>query len=460
VVAASPALAARHPAACSPAAWAAAATEGTAVFVVAAAHGAALGAALLAAALRAAAAGDVATALSARPRGSDAAESSSFSSSSTSHPQRPFRPPRRLVLDAALGEGGLDGIRPAMAVVLNLGGDAAALADAERIARRLRPGGALLLCGDDAGAAALQAALAGSPSVHDHDDEAARDAEAAPAARALVTFGLGARNDWRAVGCRVNGAGGTDFTAVRGGSPVCRVSLRAPGEAAVLAALGALAAAALLAAAEPTASPGGGMDMVTAAVGPASGTDPQTADAAADALRRCRGVARSMQRVGCAFAGRSRRRVLCYDHAASRPEAAAAALAAAAQLYDCATLWAVAAAPRGMADDAAATDAFAAALAGGAARVVALPAPGAAARDAEALAAAVRARGVAAAAAAQADDVASRLAFELLHAPPPGADDAAADEAAPPVVLLTLGPDPIQELGAALLKRLRQAQRL
>jgi hypothetical protein len=91
---------------------------------------------------------------------------------------------------------------------------------------------------------------------------------------------------------------------------------------------------------------------------------------------------------------------------------------------------------------------------------VALPAPGAAARDAEALAAAVRARGVAAAAAAQADDVASRLAFELLHAPPPGADDAAADEAAPPVVLLTLGPDPIQELGAALLKRLQQAQRL
>jgi UDP-N-acetylmuramate--alanine ligase len=430
--------------------------------VVAAAHGAALGAALLAAALRAAAAGDVATALSARPRGSDAAESSS-SSSSAQHPQRPFRPPRRLVLDSALGEGGLDGIRPAMAVVLNLGGDAAALADAERIARRLRPGGALLLCGDDAGAAALLAALAGSPSLHDHDDEAiegARDAEAAPAARALVTFGLGARNDWRAVGCRVNGAGGTDFTAVRGGSPVCRVSLRAPGEAAVLAALGALAAAALLAAAEPTASPGGGMDMVTAAVGPTSGTDPQTADAAADALRRCRGVARSMQRVGCAFAGRSRRRVLCYDHAASRPEAAAAALAAAAQLYDCATLWAVAAAPRGMADDAAATDAFAAALAGGAARVVALPAPGAAARDAEALAAAVRARGVAAAAAAQADDVASRLAFELLHAPPPGADDAAADEAAPPVVLLTLGPDPIQELGAALLKRLQQAQRL
>jgi UDP-N-acetylmuramate-alanine ligase len=430
----------------STASWAAAATARTAVYAVAGTHGAASAGAMLAACLADGAAGDadVRCALSAPPRLRSQAEQNT--------PRWPA--PRRLVLEVPLSRctaGALDGIRPAVALILNIRGeDAAAQSEAAaRLARSLRPGGALLLCGDDAGAAALATQLATS---HPHGDGTAvattSAEEGTVAARAVITFGLGPSNDWRAVACTPNAAGGTDFLAVRRGAPVARVALRQPGEAAVRAALGALAATALLAAAAPTASSGGGLDMLTAAAGGDAAGDAAGAAAAAAAatLRRFPGVARALQRVGASASPR-RRRVIVYDDAATDAAAVQEALAAAAQRHDGSPLWAVFSPPPQLAP--AALDALTRAF-DGAARVVVLPS-GDAGDASAALAAAVV--GTPAVHAACVTDAAARLAFELSHA---DADaGAAADAHTPPLVIISMGAPAVAPFGAALLARLR-----
>ena len=119
----------------------------------------------------------------------------------------------------------------------------------------------LALCGDDAGAMAVVAALRDGP---------AQNAGAAP--RALVTFGIGDANDWRA--CNVTRGSGTvafDITLRRGGRvPGARITLPADptlsAEHQVSATLGALLAACLLDAGAAHAAEGGHMDLVAAAV--------------------------------------------------------------------------------------------------------------------------------------------------------------------------------------------------
>jgi hypothetical protein len=490
-----------------PAAWVAAATARTAVFAVAASHGGAAAGAMLAAALREASpdGGDVAALLSARVRGGRSEGEGGEDAART-------RAPRRLVVEVPLlaggGGGGADAdadavtaeadadaaalraLRPHLALIPNLRrGCGAELRAAAALARRVRPGGALLLCGDDAaGVNALAAALAAPPHERasadaDADAEEEEGEEEAPAARAVVTFGLSPGNDWRAVCAAPNAAGGTSFTVVRAGAPLARVALRQPGEAAVRAALGAIAAAALLAAAAPSAAPGGGLDMLTAAAGgaawrhAAAGGGAEAADAAdaaacaaasaaAAALRRFPGVARSLQRVGACRRARPRRGVIVYDDAACDAAGVEDALASAAQRHDGSPLWVVFAPPstqqqRAGADADALTGAFQ-----GATRVVVVAPPGAASAEhaaaantaAAALAAAIV--GPPAVHAACADDVAARLAFELAHAgadatPGACADDGDEDAPPPPVVIITMGAPGVAPLGTALLARLR-----
>jgi hypothetical protein len=480
-----------------PAAWVAAATARTAVFAVAASHGGAAAGAMLAAALREASpdAGDVAALLSARVRGGGG-ESGAVTPRA--------RAPRRLVVevpllpcgsayadaDAAAAEADADAdalraLRPHLALIPNLRrGCASELRAAAALARRMRPGGALLLCGDDAaGVNALAAALAAPQAQADADADAdaheahAEEEEEAPAARAVVTFGLAPGNDWRAVCAAPNAAGGTSFTVVRAGVPLARVELRQPGEAAVRAALGAVAAAALLAAAAPAAAPGGGLDMLTAAAGGAAWRHAAAADgggggseaaAAADsaaaaaasgaaaALRRFPGVARSLQRVGACRRARPRRGVIVYDDASCDAAGVEDALASAAQRHDGSPLWVVFAPHAAAGADA---DALAGAFQG-AARVVVVAPPGADAagtttNNAAAAALASAIVGPPAVHGACLDDVAARLAFELAHADAACAADDAADDAPPPVVVITMGAPGVAPLGAALLARLR-----
>ena len=169
----------------------------------------------------------------------------------------------RLVLELGAMSGdtesAVQGLAPAMLLLLSV--PPADVAPCARLATQLRPGGALLACGDDAGAMAVVEALRDGP---------AQNAGAAP--RALVTFGIGDANDWRA--CNVTRESGTvafDITLRRGGRvPGARITLPADptlsAEHQVLATLGALLAACLLDAGAAHAAEGGHMDLVAAAV--------------------------------------------------------------------------------------------------------------------------------------------------------------------------------------------------
>lgn len=87
-----------------------------------------------------------------------------------------------------------------------------------------RPGGAIVVCGDEPVALAL----------------------ARGAGRPVVTFGLGMANDWRAVELCPNSVGGNDARVLRGGEAQGSLSLRVPGPHNVSNALAALAVAARL----------------------------------------------------------------------------------------------------------------------------------------------------------------------------------------------------------------------
>jgi hypothetical protein len=180
-------------------------------------------------------------------------------------------PPHRLVLE--LGpmctpvQQVMSGLSPAMVLLLRVPAcDVDAWAS---FARQLRPGGALLVCGDDAGAAAVAAAVRGDAAAGDAPPKSQPQAPAAP--RALITFGVGHTNDWRACHVAVEGESdqslGFDIT-FRGAKVQCRLRVplthsRDGGQ--MRATLGALLAASLLDAGAAHASEGGGMDCVQAA---------------------------------------------------------------------------------------------------------------------------------------------------------------------------------------------------
>ncbi len=90
----------------------------------------------------------------------------------------------------------------------------------------VRPGGAVVFCGDDPGCRALHATAANE------------DVQ-------WVSYGLHAGNGWRADAIQTNPAGGVDFDILRGEKPLGRLSLTLSGEHNVQNALAALAAAAL-----------------------------------------------------------------------------------------------------------------------------------------------------------------------------------------------------------------------
>jgi hypothetical protein len=156
-------------------------------------------------------------------------------------------------------EGALQGLAPALLLLLNV--PPADVAPCARLAAQLRPGGALLACGDDAGAMAVVDALTNLPV---HIDAAAR---------ALITFGIGDGNDWRA--CNLTHQGATTLSfgiTLRRGGRVPGVSVTLPVDPArdadhqVATALGALLATCLLDVGAAHAAEGGHMDCVASAV--------------------------------------------------------------------------------------------------------------------------------------------------------------------------------------------------
>ncbi len=150
-----------------------------------------------------------------------------------------------LVAEADEYAGSFWELRPQVAVITNVEADHLdfyadldAIRDSfARFAGNLRPGGTLLCCGDDPGARALAAALAG----------------AAAGGRQYLLYGTTADCAWQARDEAPNAQGGSDFTAVHAGAPVA-VTLALPGHHNVLNALAAIGAAAALGVAPETAA--------------------------------------------------------------------------------------------------------------------------------------------------------------------------------------------------------------
>jgi UDP-N-acetylmuramate--alanine ligase len=108
--------------------------------------------------------------------------------------------------------------------------EAAVRAAFTAFAGRVRPGGRLVVCGDDPGVAAVRAALAGS---------------AAPYAP-ILDYGFEPGRHWRAVDVEPGTAGGTRATVLRDGAETGILTMAVPGRHIVLDALAALAVAAEL----------------------------------------------------------------------------------------------------------------------------------------------------------------------------------------------------------------------
>ncbi|CAI5469652.1 unnamed protein product [Closterium sp. Yama58-4] len=168
-------------------------------------------------------------------------------------------------------------LTPGIAVVTNVEwehvdlfhSEAAVRTAFSRFASRIKQGGVLVACGDNAGSRALvthlrarhgtdttasapRAATAatagpaastspqtGSGGSHRSDSAAGAGASGATARaawldveeeqRTAVTYGLDEGNDWRAIMLAPNQAGGTDYVTVFAGRPMARVSLQLPG---------------------------------------------------------------------------------------------------------------------------------------------------------------------------------------------------------------------------------------
>jgi len=237
----------------SPAAFASHLTARTSILAVVGSGGAACAGAMLAHALRS--------------FGEDVTWAPRFCSDAVPRPAS-RAPPRRLVLELGPAEAEcalLDGLNPALLLALRV-----PPADVRRWARfaaRLRPGGALIVCGDDEGAATLAAAAS------ERSLRGARDPLGAP--RALITFGTGMHNDWRATRVLLGEQSfsfdvmirrsASSVAAARFTLPLPHQQCFATPDAQLRAALGALVAAALLDASAAHASEGGGMDCVAAA---------------------------------------------------------------------------------------------------------------------------------------------------------------------------------------------------
>ncbi|CAI7817199.1 unnamed protein product [Closterium sp. NIES-54] len=202
-----------------------------------------------------------------------------------------------MVLEADEYDGAFLELSPGIAVVTNVEwehvdlfhSEAAVRSAFARFTGRIKRGGVLVACGDNAGSRALvtrlrssqgdasapAATAAANPSASavphtgsggSHGSDSAADVAASGATaraawldveeqqRTAVTYGLDEGNDWRAIMLAPNQAGGTDYVTVFAGQPMARVSLQLPGVHNVLNSLAVLVVAAQLAARDaPTA---------------------------------------------------------------------------------------------------------------------------------------------------------------------------------------------------------------
>jgi UDP-N-acetylmuramate--alanine ligase len=147
-----------------------------------------------------------------------------------------------LVAEADEYDSSFLALRPQVAIITNVEADhldyyadlGAIRMAFRRFAGGLRPGGTLLLCGDDAGAESLYAQLMKEMPADGGEG------------RQYQLYGAGPDCFWQAADERPNGAGGSDFTVLEAGRPVAAVALAVPGRHNVLNALGAIGAAAAL----------------------------------------------------------------------------------------------------------------------------------------------------------------------------------------------------------------------
>lgn len=255
------------------------------------------------------------------------------------------------VIEADEYDGAFLGLEPAVAVLLNVEHDhpdmfkdeRAVVAMFARFVRRVRPGGLVVACGDDANVRALVATLA----VRDDDFRDAfrddprdpRDAEAV----SCVTFGFGAANAWRAVDVRADArTGGCSFTVTHRGAFVSEMSVLGTGAYAALNALAAFVA---------------GFEILRRARAERSAATDRLVRSLAESLATHEGVARRMQMIGAT------ERVAVYDDYAHHPTAARLATAAIKERHAGAFL-AVAFQPHTRSRTEAMFDAFADALGG------------------------------------------------------------------------------------------------
>ena len=255
------------------------------------------------------------------------------------------------VVEADEYDGAFLGLEPAVAVLLNVEHDhpdmfkdeRAVVAMFARFVRRVRPGGLIVACGDDANVRALVATLA----VRDDDFRDAfrddprdpRDAEAV----SCVTFGFGAANAWRAVDVRADArTGGCSFTVTHRGAFVSEMSVPGTGAYAALNALAAFVA---------------GFEILRRARAERSAATDRLVRSLAESLATHEGVARRMQMIGAT------ERVAVYDDYAHHPTAARLATAAIKERHAGAFL-AVAFQPHTRSRTEAMFDAFADALGG------------------------------------------------------------------------------------------------
>ncbi|MCK9893865.1 UDP-N-acetylmuramate--L-alanine ligase [Frankia sp. AgB32] len=155
------------------------------------------------------------------------------------------------VLESDEYGGAFAGLEPTIAVITNVEwehpdifpDEAAVQAVFAAFARRVRPGGRLVVCGDDPGVGAVLADLGRSGAVG-APAPAGSAAGSVGAGVTVLDYGFGADRHWRAV--EVAASAGDDSTragVLRAGEPVGTLTLAVPGRHSILNALAALAVA-------------------------------------------------------------------------------------------------------------------------------------------------------------------------------------------------------------------------
>ncbi|AEH10410.1 MULTISPECIES: UDP-N-acetylmuramate--L-alanine ligase [Protofrankia] len=158
---------------------------------------------------------------------------------------------RVFVLEADEYGGAFAGLDPALAVITNvewehpdLFPDEASVRRAfTAFAARVRPGGTLVVCGDDPGVRAVLAALPASAPVSESGSDAGPGDTTGGGRARVIDYGLQPGRSWQAVNLRTTPGGGQRATVRHDGDDVGTLTLALPGAHTVRNALAVLAAA-------------------------------------------------------------------------------------------------------------------------------------------------------------------------------------------------------------------------